>query len=165
MIPKVSPTPSTVISLNPSDCFRDLGLEDLKNMMIFYRESLKHCPQGHPNRSMCLRNLAAAASYRFQQLGQTGDLDDAIRYHQEALGLPPLSPSRPYHPNSLNDLTHALSTGIEQVPLCITFPAPEHWQMGRIALTAISDLYFAWLRGCVGVWARSNLVDYVMSYP
>ncbi|KIJ62894.1 hypothetical protein HYDPIDRAFT_30035, partial [Hydnomerulius pinastri MD-312] len=69
-------------------------------------------PEGHPDRSGSLNNIAAALSTRFEQRGDGKDLDEAIEQHRVALQLRPEG-----HPNrsvSLNNLAAALFRRFEQ---------------------------------------------------
>ncbi|KAG6369248.1 hypothetical protein JVT61DRAFT_15554 [Boletus reticuloceps] len=66
--------------------YKQLGVvEDLEEALG--RETLKLRPEGHPNRSTSLNNVAPDLSARYKQLGGTEDLDEAIALGREALDL------------------------------------------------------------------------------
>lgn len=68
--------------------FTQLGVTgDLDEAVVLAREALDLCPQGHPDRSRSLNNLAAALVTRYNQAGVMQDLDEAILLSREALDL------------------------------------------------------------------------------
>ena len=88
-------------------------MQDIEEAIVLDREALSLCPQGHPNRSMSLNNLAVSLSSRYKQLGAREDLDEAIVLNREALDLCPQE-----HPNrsmSLNNLAGDLSSRYNQL--------------------------------------------------
>ncbi|KAF8431636.1 CHAT domain-containing protein [Boletus edulis BED1] len=86
---------------------------DLDEAIVLDREALELCPQGHPDRSMPLNNLAVHLSTRYNQLGAMADLDDAIVLDREALELRPQG--HPDRSTSLNNLAIYLSTRFNQL--------------------------------------------------
>jgi CHAT domain-containing protein len=88
-------------------------MEDLDKAIVLDREALGLCPQGHPDRSLSLNNLAVHLSSRYNQLGAMQDLDEAIVLDREALGLRPQG--HPDRPSSLNNLAIHLSTRYNQL--------------------------------------------------
>jgi CHAT domain-containing protein/tetratricopeptide (TPR) repeat protein len=81
--------------------------------IVLDREALGLCPEGHPDRSMSLNNLAVCLSTRYDQLGAMEDLDEAIVLDREALGLCP--EGHPDRSMSLNNLAVCLSTRYDQL--------------------------------------------------
>ncbi|KAF9231836.1 CHAT domain-containing protein [Melanogaster broomeanus] len=69
-------------------------------------------PEGHPQHSTSLNNLASALKTRFDQRGDGKDLDEAIDHYQSALQLRP--EGHPQHCSSLNNLANAVQTRFEQ---------------------------------------------------
>ena len=70
-------------------------------------------PQGDPNRSLTLRNLANRLVDRYKQLGAMQDLDKAIVLAREALNLRP--PGQPLRLSTLTSLALCLSARYEQL--------------------------------------------------
>ncbi|KAF9233254.1 CHAT domain-containing protein [Melanogaster broomeanus] len=68
-------------------------------------------PEGHPDHSASLNNLANALSTQYDQQGDGKDLDEAIQLHSSALQL--RSEGHPGHSASINNLATALSTRFE----------------------------------------------------
>ncbi|KAH0825948.1 TPR-like protein, partial [Lanmaoa asiatica] len=68
---------------------------------------------GHPDRSVCLNNLAFRLSTRYKQLGAMGDLNEAIVLDRDALALCP--PGHPDRSTSLGNLAVHLSTRYNQL--------------------------------------------------
>jgi CHAT domain-containing protein/tetratricopeptide (TPR) repeat protein len=64
-------------------------MQDLDEAIVLGREVLDLRPQGHPDRSMSLINLAAHLSSRYNQFEAMQDLDEAIVLSREALDLRP----------------------------------------------------------------------------
>ena len=88
-------------------------MEDLNEAIVLGREALGLRPQGHPDRSASLNNLAVHLSTRYNQLGAMEDLNEAIVLDREALGLRPQG-----HPDwsaSLNNHAAHLSTRYNQL--------------------------------------------------
>ena len=85
---------------------------DIEEAIFLDREALALRPQGHPNRSSSLINLAADLSTRYNQLGTVQDLDGAIILDREALNLRPQG--HPDRTMSLNNLALYLSNGYKQ---------------------------------------------------
>ncbi|KAF9231843.1 CHAT domain-containing protein, partial [Melanogaster broomeanus] len=81
---------------------------DLDEAIEHHQNALQLRPEGHPQRSYSLDNLANALRTRFQQRGDGTDLDEAIEHHQSALQLRP--EGHPQCSSSLNNLAIALCT-------------------------------------------------------
>ena len=81
-------------------------MEDLQEAIVLDREALDLRPQGHPDRSMSLNNLANRFSALYNQLGAMQDLDKAIVLAREALDLRPQG--HPDRSGSLVDLARYL---------------------------------------------------------
>ncbi|KAI9572256.1 hypothetical protein HD554DRAFT_2068384 [Boletus coccyginus] len=80
-------------------------MEDLDEAIVLNRKALDLFPQGHPNWSTSLNNLASCLTARYDQLGRW--------MTREALDLFPLG-----HPNravSFNNLVHHLFTRYDQL--------------------------------------------------
>ena len=60
------------------------GMGDLEEAVVFSREALVLCPQGHPDRWKLLKDLAAYLSSRYNLLGGRQDLDEGISVALEA---------------------------------------------------------------------------------
>ena len=71
-----------------------------------HRDALEQRPPPHPDRSDSLNNLAALLRTRFEQSGQSKDLDEAISLHRDAITLRLAHSERPM---SLNNLANALN--------------------------------------------------------
>ncbi|KAF8436217.1 hypothetical protein L210DRAFT_2474093 [Boletus edulis BED1] len=67
-------------------------MSDLEEVIILDQEALDLRPQGHPDRTISLNNLALCLSTRYKQLEIMQDLDEAIVLDREAF------PPRP-HPD------------------------------------------------------------------
>ena len=81
-------------------------MDDLAEAIVLNQEALGLCPQGHPDRSTLLSNLAGRLSSRYKQLGAMEDLEEAIVLDRESLCLHPQG-----HPDwlqSLENLAHDL---------------------------------------------------------
>ncbi|KAF8436265.1 hypothetical protein L210DRAFT_989995 [Boletus edulis BED1] len=64
--------------------YKQLGVVgDLEEAIALGRQALELRPEGHPNRSTSLNNVAADLSARYKQLGGTEDLDEAIAISAE----------------------------------------------------------------------------------
>ena len=85
-------------------------MEDFEDAILSHRKALTLCPLGHPDRSSSLLELAYAHHTRFEQLGRTEDLEDAISFLREALNLRYSPLGHPDHSMSLNNL--ALKSGV-----------------------------------------------------
>ncbi|KAF8429868.1 CHAT domain-containing protein [Boletus edulis BED1] len=88
-------------------------MADLDEAVVLDREALELRPQGHPDRSTSLNNLAVDLSTRYNQLGAMADLDAAIVLDREALELRPQG--HPHRSISLNNLAFRLSTRYNQL--------------------------------------------------
>ncbi|KAI9567903.1 CHAT domain-containing protein [Boletus coccyginus] len=66
-----------------------VGMDGLDEAIALGREALDLRPQGHPNRSTSLNNLAVRLFIRYNRLGGMEDLDEAIFLGREALDLCP----------------------------------------------------------------------------
>ncbi|KAN0080155.1 CHAT domain containing protein [Tylopilus felleus] len=89
------------------------GTRSLDQAVFLYREALELCPQGHPDRSFPLNNLASCLSTCYDQLGAAADLEEVIVLNREALDLCPQG-----HPNRsspLNNLALCLLTRYKQL--------------------------------------------------
>ena len=64
-------------------------MQDLDEAIALDRETLSFLPEGHPDRSALLSNLALHLSSRYNQLGEMRDLNEAIVLDGEALGICP----------------------------------------------------------------------------
>ena len=64
-------------------------LGDLNEAIALNQEALALRPQGHPERSMSLTNLAVDRYSLYRQLGAIEDVEEAIVLDQEALILRP----------------------------------------------------------------------------
>ena len=62
-------------------------MQDLHEAIILDREVVSFYPQGHPERSISLNNLAIHLATRYNQLRTIRDLDEAIVLGREALNL------------------------------------------------------------------------------
>ncbi|KAI0059187.1 TPR-like protein [Artomyces pyxidatus] len=76
------------------------------------REAVVARPPGHPSRAGFLNNLGTSLLSRFERIGRTEDLDEAIAPLREALVLRP--PDHPYHSLSLNNLAYALCSHFKE---------------------------------------------------
>jgi tetratricopeptide (TPR) repeat protein/CHAT domain-containing protein len=88
-------------------------MEDLEAAITSRRETLTHCPPGHPDHSDSLVSLASALSTRFGQSGRMEDLEDAITSYRQALTYFP--PGHPNRSSSLINLANALSSRFQQL--------------------------------------------------
>ncbi|KAF8132951.1 TPR-like protein [Boletus edulis] len=94
--------------------YNQLGaMADLDEVIVLDREALELCPQGHPDRSMSLNNLAIRLWTHYNQLGAMVDLDEAIVLDREALELRPQG--HPDRSMSLNNLAVRLWTRYNQL--------------------------------------------------
>jgi hypothetical protein len=94
--------------------FEQLGdLDALAEAVELHRQALALRPQGHPNRSMSLNNLAYALQTRFEQLGNRDSLAEAVDLHRQALDLRPQGHPDRHH--SLDNLARALRTWFMQL--------------------------------------------------
>ncbi|KAF8425376.1 hypothetical protein L210DRAFT_3653236 [Boletus edulis BED1] len=94
--------------------FHQLGVTgDLDEAVIFGREALELCPQGHPDRST--GSLGSYLLTRYNQPGAMADLDEAIILGREALALCPQG--HPDRSTSLNNLAVHPSTRYHQLGL------------------------------------------------
>jgi CHAT domain-containing protein len=82
-------------------------MQDLDEAIVLDREALNLRPQGHPDRSMSLNNLALHLSTRYDQLGAMQDLDEAIVLDREALNLCPQG-----HPDRSNVVEQPCSSSL-----------------------------------------------------
>ncbi|KAF8132859.1 hypothetical protein EV363DRAFT_79282 [Boletus edulis] len=73
------------------------------------RETIELRPEGHPNRSTSLNNVAADLSARYKRLGGAEDLDEAIALGREALDH--LQKGQPDRPTSLDNLASVFVIG------------------------------------------------------
>ncbi|KAN0082482.1 CHAT domain containing protein [Tylopilus felleus] len=89
------------------------GTRYLDQAVVLCREALELCPQGHPNRSVSLNDLASCLRTRYTQLGAVPDLEQAIVLNREALELRPQG--HPHRSFSLNNLALCLSTRYTQL--------------------------------------------------
>ncbi|KAF8440054.1 CHAT domain-containing protein [Boletus edulis BED1] len=103
-----------IAPLDLSTRYNQLGaMADLDDAIVLGREALGLRPQGHPDRSTSLNDLAVALSTRYDQLGAMADLDDAIVLGREAFQLRPQG--HPDRSTSLNNLAVDLSTRYNQL--------------------------------------------------
>jgi hypothetical protein len=62
--------------------FGQLGdMEDLEPVITYDRQALALRPRGHPDRDRSLISIAITFPTRFEQSGNVGYLEEAIRYH------------------------------------------------------------------------------------
>ncbi|KAF8132994.1 TPR-like protein [Boletus edulis] len=86
---------------------------DINDAIALRREGLELRPQGHPDRSASLTNLAVCLLTRYNQLGAMTDLDEAVILGREALELHPHGhPDRSMY---LSNLAVSLSTRYNQL--------------------------------------------------
>ncbi|KAF8122963.1 TPR-like protein [Boletus edulis] len=86
---------------------------DINDAIALRREGLELRPQGHPDRSASLTNLAVCLFTRYNQLGAMTDLDEAVVLGREALELHPHGhPDRSMY---LSNLAVSLSTRYNQL--------------------------------------------------
>ncbi|EJD03200.1 uncharacterized protein FOMMEDRAFT_86160 [Fomitiporia mediterranea MF3/22] len=116
--------PSNNIDLGDPWIHRDLALvhwerfeqsgerEELEKSIAHDRTALKLCPEGHPECSDLLYNLATSLSTRYEQWGQWEDLEEAIALQRAALEL--LPDDRSDRSSFLNNLAISLSTRYRQ---------------------------------------------------
>ena len=88
-------------------------MRDLDEAIVLDREALSLRPEGHPDRSQSLNNLAIRLSTRYKQLGAMQDLDEAIVLDRESLDLRPKGHRD--RSQSLNNLAIRPSTRYEQL--------------------------------------------------
>ncbi|EJC97712.1 uncharacterized protein FOMMEDRAFT_115279 [Fomitiporia mediterranea MF3/22] len=86
--------------------------EELDTSITHDRTALKLRPDGHPDRSKSLCNLAVSLSTRYRRLGQSEDLEEAIKMNRAALEFHP--EDHPDRPTSLNNLASSLSSRYER---------------------------------------------------
>ena len=60
------------------ECKRSVPLDDLDTAILLFREALLQRPVSHPMRMYSINNLVMALVTRFDHLGRTEDLDEAI---------------------------------------------------------------------------------------
>ncbi|KAF9234805.1 CHAT domain-containing protein [Melanogaster broomeanus] len=103
----------TALQLRHEDDFSSKVMgKDLDEAIQHHRTALQLRPEGHPDRSHSLNNLATVLSKRFEQRGDGKDLDEAIQHHRTAQQILPEG-----HPDclaSLNNLAAALSRRFQQ---------------------------------------------------
>ncbi|KAF8123326.1 CHAT domain-containing protein [Boletus edulis] len=88
-------------------------MADLDEAIVLGREAFELCPQGHPDHSTSLNNLANSLSTRYNQLGAMADLDEAIVLSRDAVDL--RLPSQINLSSSLKHLACALYTRFMQL--------------------------------------------------
>ncbi|KAJ7493910.1 CHAT domain-containing protein [Mycena latifolia] len=64
-------------------------LADIDRSVLMFKEAVKTCPEGHPNRTSGLNNLATVLYHRFNVCGDIGDLNESILACTEAVRLSP----------------------------------------------------------------------------
>ncbi|EJC97821.1 uncharacterized protein FOMMEDRAFT_162156 [Fomitiporia mediterranea MF3/22] len=79
---------------------RQWRMEDLEEAIVLCRAALSLCPEGHPNRSYALGDLASSLTIRYQRSGRPEDLEESIELHRAALNL---------HSDNHLDLSYSLS--------------------------------------------------------
>jgi hypothetical protein len=99
----MSGTPQVIGSHNPPDSF-----DALENA----RQALRLCRKGHPYRTFCLNNLAAALLEQFDQLGDLDSLAEATVLYHEVLDSRPQG--HPDRSEALINLAVVLETRFEQ---------------------------------------------------
>jgi tetratricopeptide (TPR) repeat protein len=82
--------------------------EDIDEALSLHRAALRLLPAAHPNRPVCLGNIANALRARFEILHQQEDIDDSISLHRDVLQLQPAP--HPDRRRLLNNLAAALGT-------------------------------------------------------
>ena len=60
------------------ECKQSVRLDDLDTVILLFREALLQWPVSHPKRMYALNNLTMGLVTRFDHLGRTEDLDEAI---------------------------------------------------------------------------------------
>ena len=65
-------------------CKQSAPLEDLDTAILLFREALLQRPDSHPMRSHAINNLAMGLLTRFNHLGHTEDLGEAISLVRES---------------------------------------------------------------------------------
>ena len=83
--------------------FQQSAITDLDEAIILHKEALEHCPSGSSDSAPLLRNLAWCLIQKFIKLSTKTDLEDAIKYEQDAAALYPQG--HPDRAESFNNLT------------------------------------------------------------
>ncbi|KAJ6534899.1 hypothetical protein B0H19DRAFT_1080312 [Mycena capillaripes] len=99
--------------------------DDIEKMIVLLGEALALQDTPHPHRSMALNDLGAALHARFHVRGDLNDLEDAVKFHREALAI--------IHPRSLTqthkdpkDLDDLIELSREELQL--TNQHPSRWK-------------------------------------
>jgi hypothetical protein len=66
-----------------TECKQSAPLEDLDRAILLFREALLQCPNSYPMRPYALNNLVMGLLTRFDHLGRTEDIDEAISLANE----------------------------------------------------------------------------------
>lgn len=99
------------------DFQRHGSLESLDQAIMYFRNATETAVEDDPYLPTALNNLAMSLLNRFEQLGHSIDIDEAVLCHQAAVDLLPQShPNRPTYLYNLGTLSSPGSSDLEISP-------------------------------------------------
>jgi tetratricopeptide (TPR) repeat protein len=107
--------------------------KDLEEALEYQQKALSLIPKGHPDRALCLQNLAMSFMDRYKGLDNVEDIDQAVRSMQEALNLTP--EDHPYRAYSLQNLAQSLGARHNRLGNLTDLEQAVQHQQGALSLT------------------------------
>lgn len=129
---------SAAIEFNPPNEIANLDfweqdvLSNLDDAIAYYQNALELYPPDHPDRSVCLFNIATSLSFRFQQQKEITDIEMSISLHRMTLDL--LPSNHPDYSSTLHNLAASLQTKYEHQEQSMLSDVDEAILLGRQAL-------------------------------
>ncbi|KAL4064706.1 CHAT domain-containing protein [Scleroderma yunnanense] len=122
--------PSEIANL---DFWEQNVLSNLDDAIAYYQNAFELYPPDHPDRLVCLYNIATSIGFRFQQQNEISDVEMSISLHRMALNLMPSDHHD--HPSVLHNLAASLQTKYEhQDEQRVASDVDEAILLGRQAL-------------------------------